>query len=180
MTVKYNRRNFHNQTFCIWNEIDDIEIKDLKINYKSKSGSAYIFNEDGVFRISNHWGRASNCRWRLNLTSNYKNQNVTVGFAKWSDFLPNDEISKLFFIKVDFEANQVDFYHKDSEEYDGKAVLRNANHTSKIIQNIKMILLETSWAKHLKYTDLNILRKEICIELLNSDKTLIEIKRRFI
>lgn len=180
MTGKYNKRNFHNQTFCIWNEVHLSEIQDLKINYKSKSGSAYIFNDEGVFRISNHWGRASNCRWRLISTANYKNQNTTVGFAKWSDFLPNDEISKLFFVKIDFQTNEVNFYHKDAEEYDGKAILRNANNTAKTIKNLKMILNETSWAKHLNYGDLDILRKEICAELLNSDKSMVEIKRRFI
>ncbi len=179
MTNSYNKYNFHNHTFCIWNEVDFVEIKELKINYKSKSGSSYIFTEIGVYRISNHWGRASNCRWRLNSSTNYKNQNTSVGFAKWIDFLPNDETSKLFFIKINFETNQVDFFHKNSSEYDGKTILRNANQTSKIIQNIKIVFNETAWSKHLQFNDLNFLRKEICLELINSEKKLIEIKRTF-
>lgn len=180
MTKSYNKYNFHNHTFCIWNEVDFDEIKELKINYKSKSGSSYIFTEIGVYRISNHWGRASNCRWRLNSSVNYKNQKETVGFAKWIDFLPNDETSKLFFITINFEIKLVDFFHKNSSEYDGKAILRNANQTSKVIQNIKIVLNETSWAKHLKFEDLDVLRNEICLELINSEKSLVEIKRNFI
>ena len=180
MTKSYNKYNFHNQTFCIWNEVDFDEIKEFKFNYKSKSGSSYIFTEIGVYRISNHWGRVSNCRWRLNSSTNYKNQKATVGFAKWINFLPNDEVSKLFFIKVNFETNKVDFFHKESNDYDGKAILRNANQTSKVIQNIKIVLIEITWSKHLQFEDLDILRKEICLELINSEQSLVEIKRKFI
>ena len=52
MTKSYNKYNFHNHTFCIWNEVDFDKIKELKINYKSKSGSSYIFTEIGVYRIN--------------------------------------------------------------------------------------------------------------------------------
>jgi hypothetical protein len=152
----------------------------LKISYKSKSGSQYIFTETEVYRISNHWGRTANCRWRLMPLSDYKNQNTTVGFAHWTDFYPNDDVSKLYFIKVNFEEKTVDFFHKDSSEYDEKAILRNGNATSKVIQNIKMILNETSWAKHLNYANFQELQQEIISELIYSDKSLIEIKRKFV
>ena len=112
--------------------------------------------------------------------SNYKNQNTTVGFAYWTDFYPNDDVSKLYFIKVNFEEKTVDFFHKDSSEYDEKAILRNGNATSKVIQNVKMILNDTSWAKHLNYANFQELQQEIISELIYSDKSLIEIKRKFV
>lgn len=176
----YNKNNFHNSTFCIWKEVPSDEIKEFKISYKSKSGSNYIFNEKGVFRISNHWGRTANCRWRLMSLSNYKNQNTTVGFAKWNEFFPNDDVSKLYFIKVNFDTKTVNFYHKDSTEYDGKAVLRNVSATPKVIQNIKIILNESSWAKHLQFDNFEELQKEIISELIYSDKSFVEIKRKYI
>lgn len=175
----YNKDNFHNSTFCIWKEVNLEEIKGFKINYKSKSGSSYIFNETGVYRISNHWGRASNCRWKLNSLTNYKNQNTAAGYAKWIDFLHNDSISKLFFIKVDFDFKNVDFFHKNSPQYDGKAILRNANKTSKNIQHINIILNEESWSKHLNYDNFVELQKHLIFELIYSDYSLAQIKRKF-
>ena len=155
-------------------------VQNQTINYKSKSGSSYIFNEIGVYRISNHWGRASNCRWRLNSKNATVNQQYVVGFAKWIDFYPNDETSKLFFIKVDSTAKEVAFYHKNSPAYDGRAVVRNANQTSKVIQNIKMILNETSWCKYLKFNNFDVLQTEIINELIYSEKNFLEIKRQYL
>lgn len=152
----------------------------MKISYKSKSGSQYIFTETGVYRISDHWGRAANCRWRLMPLSDYTNQNTTVGFANWSNFYPNDDVSKLYFIQVNFDEKAVNFFHKNAAEYDGKAILRNGNATSKVIQNIKLILNETVWAKHLKYNNFNELQKNIISDLINSDRTFVEIKRQYI
>ena len=130
--------------------------------------------------MSNHWGRASNCRWKLISDFKYKNQTSTVGFAKWTYFYLNDETSKLFFIKVNFEEKTVDFDHKESSNFNGVALLRNAIQTSKVIPNVKMILNETAWSKHLQYYDLDVLRREICLELINSEKSLVEIKRKFV
>ena len=43
MLPLYNKYNFHNNTFCIWNQVDFEIIEKLKINFKSKSGSTLIF-----------------------------------------------------------------------------------------------------------------------------------------
>ena len=70
MTTKtYNKTNFHKHTFCIFHEVDFDVVKELKPNYTSKSGSSYYFVESGVYRFSNHWGRAANCKWRLSRNS---------------------------------------------------------------------------------------------------------------
>ena len=114
MNKKFNQYNFYRHTFCIFYEVENNTIENLKINYKSKSGSSYYYTDDGVYRKSNHWGRAANCRWKLEANSNLKNKNSRVGYAKWSDFYPNNEQDNLFYIDVDFETQTVDFKHKET------------------------------------------------------------------
>ena len=110
----------------------------------------------------------------------FKNQNITVAFANWTDFYSNDDTSKLFFIKVDFKTNEVNFYHKLSLEDQEKVILRNAKETAKTIQTIKQVLTEINWAKYLQFEDLNVLRKEVIEELVNSEKTFLEIKKQYL
>ena len=176
----YNKLNFHSHTFCIWKEVLIAEISDLKINYKSQSGSEYIFTAEGLYRISNHWGRVANCHWRLIPLAQFKNQNIIVGFANWTDFYSNDDTSKLFFIKVDFKTNEVNFYHKLSLENQEKVILRNAKKTAKTIQTIKQVLTEINWAKYLQFEDLDVLRKAIIEELVNSEKSFLEVKKAYL
>ena len=165
---KYNSNNFHKHTFCLWKEVSQTDFELQKSHFKSKSGREYYFTDEGVYRISNHWGRAANCRWRLISSQEYKNQHTKIGFAKWTDFYPNDETAKLFFIQVNFEQKTVDYFHKDMPSYDGKAVLRNAAETAKVMKTIKQVLNEEIWAKYLQYDDLEILKNEIAERLINS------------
>jgi hypothetical protein len=176
----YSRLNFHKYTFCIWNEVSSEEIKDLKISYTSQSGSQYIFTPTGLYRISNHWGRVADCHWRLIPLAEFKNQNITVAFANWTNFYSNDDTSKLFFIKIDFETNEVNFYHKQSLENQKGIVLRNAKETARAIRTIKQVLNETNWSKHLKFEDLDALRKEIINELIATEKSFLEIKKAYL
>jgi hypothetical protein len=156
------------------------EINNRKISYKSKSGSQYIFSSDGLYRISNHWGRVANCHWRLIPLDKFKSQKTIVGFANWTNFYSNNDNSKLFFIKVDFETNEVNFYHKLSSENQEKVVLRNAKETAKTIQTIKQVLTEDNWTKYLKYYDLDILRNQIVNELVNSENSFLVIKKKYL
>jgi hypothetical protein len=176
----YNKRNFHNATFCIWTEIDFNEIQNLKLNHTSKSGSGYIFNKEGVFRISNHWGRVSNCRWRLLPLTKFKNQYKIVAFAKWENFFSNDERAKLFYITVEIDSNKVDFQHAQNKNYSGKEVIRNTNDTAKIIRLITYIFKDTSWAKHLNYTDYLKLQKEVIYKLVYEERSWISIKQDYL
>jgi len=180
LDINYTKINFHSHTFCIWNEVPIEEIKDLKINYTSKTGSKYLFTPEGLYRIANHWGRVSNCHWRLIPLAEFKNQNTTVAFARWIDFYSNDDTSKLFYIRVNAVSCEVNFYHKQSLKYNEKVILRNAKETAKIIKTIKEILSDNSWAKHIKYQDLDVLRNEIILELIKTEKTIIEIKRKYL
>jgi hypothetical protein len=176
----YRKHNFHKHTFCIWNEVLFSEIKDLKISYISQSGSQYIFTQDGLYRVSNHWGRVANCHWRLIALADFKSQHNLVGFARWDDFYSNDDTSKLFFIKINFETYEINFYHKQSLENKENVILRNAKDTAKTIRTIKEVLSETNWAKHLNYDNLEVLRKEIISELIATEKSFLEVKKQYL
>lgn len=180
MTKTYTRSNFHKHTFCIWQEVPFADVKDMKISYTSDSGSRYIFTAEGLYRISDHWGRVANCHWRLVPMAEFKNQHVTVAFAYWKDFYSNDDASRLFFIKMNWETQEVNFYHKFSAEPEEKAVLRNAKETAKTIRTIKEVLSETNWAKYLEYEDLEVLRKRIVNELIHTDQSFLEIKKGYL
>lgn len=180
---KYNKNNFHKHTFCEFTEVDATMIPNIEWHYKSKSGSGYCFTDEGVYRISNHWGRAANCRWRLisnsisSSTSKINNSQNRIGYAKWIDFYPNNETEKLFYVEVNFDAKEATFQHKNNPNYDGKAVLRNASETAKVIRQIKEILELDTWAKYLDYENLEVLRNEIITKLIQTSTFFAEIKR---
>lgn len=175
----FNKLNFHSHTFCIWKEVPETEIEELKLHFKSKHNSQYYFTTEGVYRLSDHWGRVANCYWRLIPLTHFKNQRNTVAFANWKDFYSNDDSAKLFFIKVNEVTQEVNFYHKHTVETTEKVVFRNAKETAKTIRTIKEVLIETDWAKHLIFDNLEMLRKDVVNELVNSEKNFLEIKRKF-
>ncbi len=184
MTLKkYNKTNFHKHTFCEFTEVDSDLIPNIDWHYKSKSGSGYCFTEEGVYRISNHWGRAANCRWRLisnlraNSSSKINNSQHRIGYAKWTDFYTNNETENLFYVQVNFDTKEATFQHKNNPNYDGKAVLRNASETAKVIRQIKEILETDTWAKYLDFDHLEELRKEIILKLINTSMTLQTLKK---
>lgn len=188
----YNKYNFHKYTFCEFKEFPFKEIENLQVSYKSKSGSSYYFTEKGVYRLSNHWGRASNCRWRLKSniiasassseSSSLKVNNSTakIGYANWSDFYPNNEQEKLFYIEVNWVTNEVNFQHKRNLNYNEEYVLRNALATAKRIQTIKEVLTENKWPKYLNFVDLKVLREEVVEKLIKTEETFIKIKQRYL
>ena len=180
MTKTYTKYNFHSHTFCLWKEVLMNEIKDSKISYTSQSGSQYIFKPEGLYRISNHWGRVANCHWRLVPITEFKNQKSTVAFAYWNDFYSIDDSSKMYFIKVNLNTKEINFHHKLSANIDENIVLRNAKETAKTIRTIKEVISQESWSKYLKYEDLDVLREEIIFELINTNTSFLEIKKRFL
>ena len=180
---QYNKTNFHKHTFCIFEEVDFTIVQNLKANYKSKSGSLYYFTEEGVYRHSNHWGRAANCKWRLvgNSKMNHSNSHSTkTGFANWDAFYPDNETEKLYFIEADYALKLVNFYHKKSKNYTPEKVLRTAPETTKCIKQIRTLLKETAWANHYREKDIEVLRKVIIEKLVTTNMTLLEIKRQFL
>lgn len=179
MNIRYNKTNFHKHTFCVFKEVTFSEIDNLKPNYSSKSGSIYYFTEEGLYRVSNHWGRAANCRWKLDSTSISKNSVNKVAYAKWSDFYPNNEKENLFYIEVDFEHKTIDFQHKDNPNFKENLVCRNASETAKRIKICKEVLTEEKWSNYLEFNSIDNLRKEIINELITTTNSFIEIKRNY-
>jgi hypothetical protein len=176
----FSKHNFHKHTFCIWKEVIFSEIVNLNISYISKSGSQYIFTSEGLYRISNHWGRVSNCHWRLLPIAGFKSQTITIGYANWEDFYSNDDSSKLFYIKINETTKEINFYHKQSTDNDRNVVFRNAKETAKTMRIIKELISENDWAKYLIYDDFEKVRKEIIKELISTEKSFLEIKKRFL
>jgi len=172
MGETFNRNNFHRNTFCIFNEVDSNAIENLALGYKSKSGSSYFFTETGVYRLSNHWGRAANCKWRLQ--SGAKSVNRTkLGFAPWTAFHRDNDAEKLYYI----ERNQdgVHFQHKDNGNYNAE-LLRTATETTKRIRQIRNLLENDSWTKYYPTENPEILKQKVITQMIATDQTLQKIK----
>ena len=178
MAIKtYNRTNFHRHTFCVFQEMDLSLVANQKPDYTSKSGSSYYFAENGVYRLSNHWGRAANCKWRLQTQKNNNLSRTRLGFALWNAFYSDNDTEKLYFIAVDFETQTVHYQHKESAAYQEQFQLRTATETTKIIKEIRNLLTNDSWAKHFDQP-IAVLRNTIIEQLITTNESLIDIKRK--
>lgn len=172
----YNKSNFHKHTFCIFQEVNLQELIGLKPNYTSKSGSSYYFINEGVYRVSNHWGRAANCKWRLQPMSQIISNRTRVGYARWSEFHSDNDIQKIYFIEVDFNIQSVNYNHV-SNHSNRISLLRTASETTKRIKQIRLLFKSNEWARHLNFEKLEVARKQLIDELVATDKTLQEIKK---
>jgi len=170
----YNKSNFFKHTYCIFKEVSPTQLPNQKPDYISKSKSSYYFTEEGVFRKSNHWGRAANCRWKL-ISDTYKSQNNIIAYARWVDFLPNNDHENLYFIRID-NNNNVSYYHKNEKIYIQSDLLRTSSETAKRIKIINEVLESDSWFKYINSTDYEKLRNETIEHLLFTTKTFIQIK----
>lgn len=144
----------------------------------SKSGSSYIFTAKGVYRTSNHWGRAANCKWRLQSHNLEDSSRTKVGFANWNEFHPIDEISKLYFIEVDVDEKTVQYFHKNLAETNNK-YLRNATDTTKRVKEIRSLIANP---KKLEYWEVAIDFEALCFLVINqmiaTDASLLQIKQQ--
>ena len=172
----YNRHNFHKHTFCIFTEVDAGKLQKTKPDYTSKSGSMYHFNENGVYRISNHWGRAANCKWRLQPLENGMKNSVRIGYANWNEFHSDNDIERLYYIEMDADMETVSYNHVNNS--DGRSVfLRTASATAKRIKQIRHLMATDQWLKHLPVGDTVTAKKALFRDLISADSSLHEIKR---
>ena len=176
----YDRRNFHKYTFCIYKQVELSVIENRKPDYKSKSGSSYYFTETGVYRLSNHWGRAANCKWRLNPLQNPGTKRTKLGFAHWTEFHPDNDTEKLYCIEVSFENNNVTFNHKSNQKENSNAILRTASETTKRIKQIRNLLDNTRWTQYYPQKESEVLQREVIQKLVDTDKTLQQIKSEIV
>ena len=168
-------RNTIKSTFCIFKEVNVEQINNLKIDYKSESGSEYYYAENGVFRYSDHWGKAATSKWRL-IPDENNSSKTKLGFANWCDFHKDNSIEKLYFLEVDFKANKVFFNHKNNLKPNENATLRTSTDTSKVIRQIRKLMENDKWTI---YFETKNIKEKIINELINSKKTLFEIKQQF-
>lgn len=180
-SYKPKSKSFKN-TFCVFDEKPITEIENLDVSYESQSGSKYYYTTDGVYRLSNHWGRLANSKWRL-IESEIEVQSIAneskfkLGYANFSDFLPDNNFDKLYFLEYNSNNQTINYQHKLSKNYDVNAVLRTAGDTSKRIKQARNILNLTNWAKYFDYKNLNDLRLKIIDELIYTEKSLEQIKK---
>ncbi len=177
----YTRYNFFNKTYCVFRGASLREIARRKPNYRSESGSTYYYTKHGVYRMSNHWGRAAKCQWRLVSDFPAEIDDLRLGYADWVDFRENlDPDVDAYYISVDFDSNKVSYMHKDNPNYDQTAVLRSADATRKLIKQIKNLLETHKWAKYYDYDDLDEFRQEVVTRLINSNISLNELRRELV
>ncbi|MFH6998586.1 hypothetical protein ACHRVZ_11690 [Flavobacterium sp. FlaQc-57] len=169
--------NSFKNTFCVFHEVLSNEIEGLKKQFESKAGSTYYYTEAGMYRVSNHWGRLANSKWRLIAMEPETPSKTKIGFAAWNVFYPDNAEEKLYYIEANFDKNTVTYQHKKNPDFDHIAVLRTSFETTKRIKQIRNLQQLTSWAKHFDYDDIDDLRKQIINELIYTEKTLDEIKR---
>jgi len=172
----YNRKNFHKYTFCIYKQVALSAIENRKPDYKSKSGSSYYFTNDGVYRLSNHWGRAANCKWRLQPLESPGSERTKLGFAHWNEFHRDNDTEKLYYIEVDFENNSVTFNHKSNLKENETAIFRTASETTKRIKQIRSLLDNAGWTQYYPQKDSKVLQYEVIQKLVDTEKTLQLIK----
>ena len=174
--------NSFKNTFCVFQEVLHDKIENLIVQYDSKSGSKYYYTESGMYRLSNHWGRLANSKWRLepmeqDCFETRKDSKFKLGFASWNDFYPDNAVEELYYLEADYTKNTVNYQHKNNPNYDKRAILRTSFETTKKIKQIRNLFALTSWAKYFEYEDLDKLRQKIINELIFSNKSLEEIKR---
>ncbi len=163
-------------TFCIFNEVDKAIVLNRKPDYVSVSGSQYFFEANGVFRLSDHWGRTANSKWRL-IPLDGEPQKIRLGFAKNTDFHKDSLTEKIYFIEVDFLQQKVFFNHKNNLPIHSKAVLRTSTETTKVIRQIRKLFENSKWAEH--YSQPNIIEL-IVNDLIETEKTLVQLKQFYL
>ncbi|MCB9426205.1 MAG: hypothetical protein H6584_04155 [Flavobacteriales bacterium] len=173
----YHKNNFHKYTFCVFQEVSLEDIEGLTLHYTSKSGSSYYVTKEGVYRKSNHWGRVANCRWRLKTLANDQISKTKVGYAKWADFYRDNESETLYFIEIESLENQeIYLQHKDHPSYTSQ-ILRTGKETAKRIKTINEVLSSDQWAKYLDVDNLELTRKRVVEQLLDTNLSFQEIRR---
>ena len=173
-----NPNSFKN-TFCVFHETSLDSINGLELQYNSKSGSKYYYTELGMYRLSNHWGRLANSKWRLESMRPETTSKFKLGFALWQNFYPDNAVEQLYYVEVNLENNTANYQHKNNPYYDEKAILRTTFETTKRIKQVRNIIHLTSWAKYFEHDDIYYLREKITTELIYSNKTLEQIKKEF-
>ena len=168
--------NSFKKTFCIFDEVELNTIDNLKLTYESGSGSKYYYNENGMFRLSNHWGSLANSKWHLVQSEIETESKFKLGFAKFESFFADNDFDAIYYLEYNKKKSLINYNHCKNPDYDKKAILRTTFDTKKRIKHARNILNLSNWAKYYE-TDIDELRISIINELIYTNKSLDEIKR---
>ncbi|MCH4830846.1 MULTISPECIES: hypothetical protein [Flavobacterium] len=174
----YPKVNSLKKTFCVFEEVSYSCISNLTPDFVSKSGSNYFYTQKGIYRLSNHWGRFANSKWRL-INHDLETSKFKVGYATWDSFFPDNEIEKLYYLDWDRIRNEIHYLHKQTKNYNNSAILRTSTETKKRLKNARNILNLTNWAKHFD-EDIHILREKIINDLIYTELSLDQIKKQYL
>jgi len=165
----YNKHTYYRNTYAVFKEVDPTDLPFSIWQYTSKSGSAYYYTKEGIYRKSNHWGRAAKCRWVLDAGDKLyvSKGRERIGYAEWTDFYENSESSKSYFVKINFENKEVTYDHK-SRDLNQNSTYRTAKETHKVIQKVKRFLTTDTWSKYYEFDDLETLRSELIDEMIKN------------
>ena len=163
-------------TFCVFKEREVSDIIGKKTDFESESGSKYYYTEIGMYRLSNHWGRLANSKWRLVSENNATDSKVKLGFANWDDFYPDNKTDLLYYLDFNEVKMEILYQHRNNPDYDGIAILRTSDETMKRIKTARNILNLSNWAKYFDDWDIEELRIIIINGLIYTNKTIEQIK----
>lgn len=83
-------KRFDKDNFFVATKANYIKCKMPKgeADYTSRTGSKYYYSENGVVRVSDHWGyMIASCQWNLN--NDYSEKEIKAGFCEWTQFKSN-------------------------------------------------------------------------------------------
>lgn len=99
LQIMCNRFSFHKATSCTFIGVPFGQMPKRLPDHKSPSGSRYWYEESGVYRLSDHWGRVSSCHWYLvkdnyligkyTFKESFDNIYLTpvIAFSSWEAFI---------------------------------------------------------------------------------------------
>ena len=132
-------KSFKN-TFCVFQEVGIEKIENMQLQYDSESGSKYYYSKEGMYRLSNHWGRLANSKWRLEPMEPETDSKFKLGFAPWDSFYPDNSEDELYYLEVNYLKNTVNYQHKNNKDFNSKAILRTSSETAKKLMDYHAII----------------------------------------
>jgi hypothetical protein len=132
-----------------------------------------------MYRLSNHWGRLANSKWRLEPLEPDTISKIKLGYSSWDCFYPDNALEELYYLEANYQKKIVNYQHRNNPKYDEKAILRTSFETTKRIKQVRNLFNLTSWAKYFDYDDIDLLREKIINQLIFTTNTLEEIKKEY-
>ena len=99
-----------------------------------------------------------------------------LGYADWTSFYADTSDGELYFIAVDFTSNSAEYHHVKSIENRQESLVKTSGYTLKRMREIKEIFEKDAWLKYMDVEDEQVLRENIVLELIRTEKSLREIK----